>query len=388
MGKDVSTGQRYAVKAFAKDYLSKKMEKNRASLKKEIDILRDMDHPNLIKLYEVHETDNSIYLVMELLRGGEISNLSKPRKISKSGVRKIMRSCLVVLKYLKGKRLMHRDLKPSNIIFKYKDKEVEDNEIKFVDFGLSDYSDSDFFVHKKCGTPGFIAPEVLNSPSGEVEYDCSCDIFSVGMIFHFLLCHKTAYSGENLAEIYKKNKEMTINFEDELLVKNTNITEMDLLKKMLELEPSIRISPESALEHPFFTQQNQSDLNPSSVIKEEELQEMAPMEENELLRKLLSHKSNFRRKRDLDANPRAQGMTIDQSLVYNLRPLINGNIETYVSSNMSSGNSCRIVSLQTARDSTRKSSKNIRRPRGSSMYKIALTNSKREDGDELSYLYI
>jgi len=144
--------------------------------------MRDLTHPNIIKLEEVYETANSIYLIMELLDGGQLKSkimqseiISKDRKI-------IMKQILSGLVYLQEKQLMHRDLKPDNIMFKKKNS----NDICIVDFGLATYETNVPYLFSRCGTPGFVAPEIANIKDPNAKYSCLCDIFSAGIIFHLL----------------------------------------------------------------------------------------------------------------------------------------------------------------------------------------------------------
>lgn len=109
-------GQRFAVKAFSKAYI-KAQDRGRDSLINEIQILKTINHPNIIELLEVHETEKSLYLVMELLEGGEISKINKGKPDQESNFY-ILKSILKALVHLDSLGIMHRDLKPNNIILK------------------------------------------------------------------------------------------------------------------------------------------------------------------------------------------------------------------------------------------------------------------------------
>ncbi len=104
----------------------------------EIRIMRNIDHPNIIHLYEVYETENSVYLVMELYRGKSLSDFLERVPIVEEGLAStIMTGIISSLKYLKREKIMHRDLKPQNILFKNKDKVIKPENIIVVDFGLA-----------------------------------------------------------------------------------------------------------------------------------------------------------------------------------------------------------------------------------------------------------
>ncbi len=130
---------------------------------------------------------------------------------------------------------MHRDLKPDNIILKEKSK-LETCELKLVDFGLSTIYDIPEYLFKRCGTPGFVAPEVINAPSNEnIHYTPKCDIFSAGVIFYILLTEQSPFEGKSFKEILQKNKICKIDFKHPKLKKNKLAA--DLLQKMLEKDP-------------------------------------------------------------------------------------------------------------------------------------------------------
>jgi len=151
----------------------------------EIDLLRDLDHENIIKLYEVHESERSLYLVMELIQGRSLqetlTKISVKKEYSQSQMVEMIRSILDALAYMAAKGVMHRDLKPDNILVDKSGK------IKIVDFGLATYINVPEYIFKKCGTPGYIAPEVFkyDAKNPNTFYDDRCDVFSAGCIlFH------------------------------------------------------------------------------------------------------------------------------------------------------------------------------------------------------------
>jgi serine/threonine protein kinase len=164
----------------------------------EIEIMQVIKHPNIMNLEEVHESKNSIYLVLELLEGGELFNhISGKNNISIGEIGHVMLNLIEALAYLAHKKIMHRDLKPENMILKEKDK-LENSTLKFVDFGLSTKCDIQEYLFKRCGTPGYVAPEIINAPSNEnIHYTPKCDVFSAGIIFFILLTGKSPFDGKS-----------------------------------------------------------------------------------------------------------------------------------------------------------------------------------------------
>lgn len=184
---DKVNGGEFAVKAFSKEFLESQ-NKGKLSLINEIEIMLSIDHPNCIKLYEVHESKNSIYLVLEYLQGGELFERITESEdlLNKDEIRLIMKCILEGLDYLDRRGILHRDLKPENLILSNKD-DILLNKVKIVDFGLATPNDVEEYLFKRCGTPGFVAPEIIKSNSDGDEKFCSkVDVFSAGVICYIL----------------------------------------------------------------------------------------------------------------------------------------------------------------------------------------------------------
>ena len=152
-------------------------------MQNEILIMRKIDHNSIIHLYEVHETDNTFYMIMDYLAGGTLLDLMKSnRKLLHSEIMSIIASITDGLKNLHTIGILHRDLKPENILF----KDNENNEPVIVDLGLATFENEHEYLFPRCGTPGYVAPEVINIKSQGVKYSSVCDVFSLGIIFHIL----------------------------------------------------------------------------------------------------------------------------------------------------------------------------------------------------------
>ena len=271
-------GRRYAVKAFSKEYLLSQ-NKGKESLINEIEVMQRLNHEFVMNLEEIHESKNSIYLVLELLEGGELLNyISVQNKLSLRDCHRIIYCILSALAYMDEKKIMHRDLKPDNMILKKKEP-LSQCTLKLVDFGLATKHDIDEYLYKRCGTPGFVAPEVINAPSNQnIHYDPKCDVFSTGVIFYILLTEKSPFDGRSFKEILQKNKKCNIDFDVKQL--NTNSPAVDLLKKMLIKDPVKRLSAKQALKHPFFSLysiQNPIESKEESVVLHSDAQKFRDM---------------------------------------------------------------------------------------------------------------
>lgn len=134
-------------------------------------------------------------------------------------------------------------MKPENIIF----KNTSDINIGIVDLGFATLEKDYDKLFKRCGTPGYVAPEILN----DKPYDCKTDVYSCGIIFYMILCGKIPFNGNSYKEIVYKNMKAEINME---IPKKMNISKetFKLLEAMLQKDPNIRISSKEALNHPCF----------------------------------------------------------------------------------------------------------------------------------------
>lgn len=160
-----------------KCYDKKEFEKNakiKGSIVNEVSILRVVDHKNIVHFYEVFEDDESIYLVIELLYGGELFKRIFNAKIPESTIAIIIGNLAQALQSFHEMGIIHRDLKLENILLGEADSY---NILKVADFGLAIKHGSVAEGHKKAGTPGYVAPEILH----DMPYDTKADIFSLGV---------------------------------------------------------------------------------------------------------------------------------------------------------------------------------------------------------------
>ncbi|CAD8199164.1 unnamed protein product [Paramecium octaurelia] len=245
-------GVQYAVKAFSKQYINQQF-RGREGLENEIRVMRRLKQKNILHLHEVHETQHSIYFILDLLEGGELFNRFQTTIYSALRIQQLMYNILKALSHMHSKQCMHRDLKPENLLLKSKDN---DTDIVIADLGLAHIMDQQP-LYKRCGTPGFVAPEILNYNDQTPFYNEKCDIFSAGVIFYFMVTGLNPFSGQNYKEILKSNQECKINFDIKSLKKGPQNLRR-LMKKMLKADPADRYTAEECLKHQYFQEMLQS----------------------------------------------------------------------------------------------------------------------------------
>ncbi|CAK94349.1 unnamed protein product (macronuclear) [Paramecium tetraurelia] len=257
-------GVQHAVKAFSKQYINQQF-RGREGLENEIRVMRRLNEKSILHLHEVHETQHSIYFILDLLEGGELFNRFQTTIYSAQRIQKLMHNMLKALFHMHSKQCMHRDLKPENLLLKSKDN---DTDIVIADLGLAHIMDQQP-LYKRCGTPGFVAPEILKYNDQSPFYNEKCDIFSAGVIFYFMVTGFHPFSGQNYKEILKSNQECKINFDHKSLKKGPyNLRK--LLKKMLKADPANRYTADECLKHQYFQQIfNQEDLTDKVVLEQD-----------------------------------------------------------------------------------------------------------------------
>ena len=231
----------FAVKSICKENIRKDIY----LLKREIDILMQVDHPNIIKYYESYEDDKYIHLVMEMCTGGDLLD-----KISSEGIlfedqlAPLMRKLFSAVNHLHGLYICHRDLKPENVLFSTKDLTAE---VKLIDFGMSAKFGEDVTVMTTMvGTPHYLAPEVLSS-----KYGKECDVWSLGVMVYYLLTGCYPFDGKTLNTIFQSILKAEFDFSGGEW-ENISSECKDLVSKMLLVDPTQRITLGNALKHKWL----------------------------------------------------------------------------------------------------------------------------------------
>lgn len=254
LGTHLATGQQCAIKIIKKPEGSK-----RKLVETEVSILRKVRHPFIVRCYDVIEDDSRIYLFMELMRGGELfDRITERGHFTEADAITLAVKLLDAVKYLHSMGIAHRDLKPENMLMTERGPGAE---VKITDFGLSKLFDSQSAtLQTPCGTPGYIAPEVLRMKG----YDCACDIWSLGVIIYILLCGFPPFYADNDVLLYEKIKSGRFEFLRPYWDKISTEAK-HLVSQMLTVDPKRRITCEQALQHPWLSRRRAGDEAPRGM---------------------------------------------------------------------------------------------------------------------------
>ena len=257
---DRSTGQRLAVKSVRKSEPSV----NPKGLAREIALLDEMKHDSIIQLVDVYEDAEYVHLVTKLCEGGELfdrivekSSDAKHGCFSEHQAAKILHQLLNALSYMHKHNVVHRDIKPENILFETED---EDSPIKIIDFGLARKHYANKSPMKTIvGTPYYIAPDVLRKSYGK-----ACDLWSVGVITYTLLAGYPPFNATDIKGVYAAVQSGKYCFPSADW-KHISLEAKDFIRKLLQTDPSKRMTTEESLMHPWLVSQ----LELTMEVKEE-----------------------------------------------------------------------------------------------------------------------
>ncbi|XP_058269573.1 serine/threonine-protein kinase ULK2 isoform X4 [Hemibagrus wyckioides] len=237
-----------AIKSINKKNLSK----SQILLGKEIKILKELQHENIVALYDVQETPNFVFLVMEFCNGGDLADyLQAKGTLREDTLRVFLQQIAAAMRVLNSKGIIHRDLKPQNILLSYtgrKKSSVSGIRIKIADFGFARYLQSNMMAATLCGSPMYMAPEVIMSQN----YDAKADLWSIGTVIYQCLVGKPPFqanSPQDLRMFYEKNKTLVPN-----IPRETSPPLADLLLGLLQRNQKDRMDFDTFFSHPFLEQ--------------------------------------------------------------------------------------------------------------------------------------
>ncbi|XP_031243667.1 serine/threonine-protein kinase 33 isoform X2 [Mastomys coucha] len=263
---DKETGAKWAIKKVNKDKAGSSAVK---LLEREVNILKTVKHQHIIHLEQVFESPQKMYLVMELCEYGELKEvLDQKGHFSENETRLIIQSLASAIAYLHNKDIVHRDLKLENIMVK--SSFIDDNNevnlnIKVTDFGLAVQkhgSRSEGMMQTTCGTPIYMAPEVINAH----DYSQQCDIWSIGVIMYILLCGEPPFMANSEEKLYELIKKGELRFEDPIW-DSISDSAKNALKQLMKVDPAHRITAKELLDNQWLTGNTLSSARPTNVLE-------------------------------------------------------------------------------------------------------------------------
>ncbi|KAI3461715.1 hypothetical protein Pfo_018378 [Paulownia fortunei] len=258
--RDVATGQSVAVKVINKSRLINNANLM-ANIKREISIMSRLRHPYIVKLFEVLATRGKIYFILEFVKGGELFAKVAKGRFSEDLGRKYFQQLISAVGYCHLRGVYHRDLKPENLLLD------ENGDLKVSDFGLSALTDQvrpDGLLHTLCGTPAYVAPEIL----AKKGYDgAKIDVWSCGVVLFVLTAGYLPFNDPNLMNMYKKI------YKGEFRCPKWMSPDLKrFLSRLLDTNPETRITIDEIKRDPWFRKGYREIKNEDSgaVLKEEE----------------------------------------------------------------------------------------------------------------------
>eukprot|EP01087_Luapelamoeba_hula_P006472 TRINITY_DN1654_c0_g1_i2.p1 TRINITY_DN1654_c0_g1~~TRINITY_DN1654_c0_g1_i2.p1 ORF type:complete len:237 (+),score=52.51 TRINITY_DN1654_c0_g1_i2:385-1095(+) len=235
--------------------------------------MKKVDHPNILKLFEVYEDDEHFFLVLELVEGLELFDKIVDRgNYSERDAANIVKQILEAVRYLHQEGIVHRDLKPENLLSA---GEGENEVVKVADFGFAKNFGEEKLV-TSCGSPGYVAPEVLT----EDTYTNAVDMWSVGVIIYILLSGYPPFYDESPPKIFKKITEAKYDFDDPVWDDISDIAK-DLIRCLLVKDPYQRLSAKKCLKHPWIAGQAVNTDVKGSLIRLQEYNNLRKKEKGQ-----------------------------------------------------------------------------------------------------------
>ncbi|XP_077066409.1 calcium/calmodulin-dependent protein kinase 1Db isoform X2 [Siphateles boraxobius] len=242
LAQEKATGDMYAMKCIPKKALRGK----ESGIENEIAVLRKVKHENIVALEDIYESPSHLYLIMQLVSGGELFDRIVERGFyTEQDASALIKQVLDAVNYLHSLGIVHRDLKPENLLYFNPN---EESKIMISDFGLSKMEDAtNDIMSTACGTPGYVAPEVL----AQKPYSKAVDCWSIGVIAYILLCGYPPFYDENDSKLFEQILRAEFEF-DSPYWDDISDSAKDFISNLMQKDPEKRLTCDEALLHPWI----------------------------------------------------------------------------------------------------------------------------------------
>lgn len=244
-------GSEWAVKIIKKSSLGPEDEE---ALRTEVAILQTVEHKNIVALKQIFDCPKTFYMVMEKMTGGELfDRIISKEKYSENEAKAVVKKVTAALLYCHDMGIVHRDLKPENLLY---ESVADDAEIKIADFGLAKLLSDESMMSTACGTPGYVAPEILEGK----PYTSAVDLWSLGVITYILLCGFPPFYDENHAALFASIKACDYDFPSPFW-DDVSAGAKDFIMRLLVVDPKKRYTAKEVLAHPWVNNSEERDLS-------------------------------------------------------------------------------------------------------------------------------
>ncbi|GMI09643.1 hypothetical protein TrVE_jg9701 [Triparma verrucosa] len=242
----VTDGTTWAIKIIDKKALN---DEDREALQVECDTMMKVDHDNIVRLKEVFDNESKFYMVLEVCAGGELfDRIVEMEHYSEKEACHAFAQMTEAVGHCHKLNIVHRDLKPENLLY---EGEMPNMNLKLADFGLAQMLSPMKHLHTACGTPGYVAPEILKGK----DYGKEVDMWSLGVILYILLCGFPPFYEEHTPELFKVIKRGEYDFPSPYW-DEVGDSAKDLINKLLVVEPSQRYTAAQVFSHPWMQSEN------------------------------------------------------------------------------------------------------------------------------------
>jgi len=262
LGTHILTGEKVAVKILEKERIVDVADVERVA--REIHILKLLQHPHVIQLYEIIETPRQLYLIMEYCNGGELfDHIVASGRVREREACRFFHQIIAGVEQIHRMNVVHRDLKPENLLLD------EHRNIKIVDFGLSNTFQEGQLLKTACGSPCYAAPEMI---AGHRYVPSLCDVWSCGVILFALVCGYLPFEDQNTAALYRK-----ILNADYQAPKFISESVRDFIARMLSTDPEQRTNIQRIRAHVWYCQipeASSCESDQNKVLEEDVLEQL------------------------------------------------------------------------------------------------------------------